>query len=154
MVAVFLHFLQSWVGGWAVAQRGIIQSCGGGAGKETWWGAPRWTCGSSLRCLLVLFLLLALEGIWMLWCCGDGWLKYCFVDFKIFQWLLLKISWKNSLRSNLRNFMLKCKFLGVSHISSCLATAVFFDTGNTLRFQFLPKHASPPAPFQLFYPPR
>lgn len=34
---------------------------------------------------------LALEGIRMLWCC-DGWLKYCLIDFKIFQWLLLKIS--------------------------------------------------------------
>jgi len=63
------------------------------------------------------------------------------VDFKIFPWLLLKISQKNSLRSNLTSFMPKCKFLDVSHISSYLATAVFFDAGNVLHFQFLPKHA-------------
>lgn len=42
--------------------------------------------------------------------------------------------------------MLKCKFLDVSHISSCLATAVFFDAGNTLHFHFLPKHGPPPLP--------
>lgn len=47
--------------------------------------------------------------------------------------------------------MLKCKFLDVSHISSCLATAVFFDAGNILHFHFLPKHRPPPLPTLLSF---
>lgn len=47
--------------------------------------------------------------------------------------------------------MLKCKFLDVSHISSCLATAVFFDAGNILHFHFLPKHGPPPLPTLLSF---
>lgn len=41
--------------------------------------------------------------------------------------------------------MPKRKFLDISHVSSCLATAVLFDAGNTLHFQFLPKHTSSPS---------
>lgn len=47
--------------------------------------------------------------------------------------------------------MLKCKFLDVSHISSCLATAVFFDVGNVLHFHFFPKHRPPPLPTLLSF---
>lgn len=39
----------------------------------------------------------------------------------------------------LEKFILKCKSLDVSHKLNCLAIAVFFDTGNMLHFQFLPK---------------
>lgn len=47
--------------------------------------------------------------------------------------------------------MLKCKFLDVSHISSCLATAVFFDACNILHFHLLPKHRPPPLPTLLSF---
>lgn len=47
--------------------------------------------------------------------------------------------------------MLKCKFLDVSHISSCLAISVFFDAGNILHFHFLPKHRPPPLPTLLSF---
>lgn len=91
MVAAFLHFyrLLGSLSSWAIVECGSTWTWGGGTGK-TWWGAMQWTCSSSLRHPLVLSPL-TLEGIWMLWCC-DGWLKYCLIDFKIFQWLLLKIS--------------------------------------------------------------